>query len=194
MRVMSLDCEFNQPSRKTIEIGAAVFDVKSGELIEKFQTHVNPGEPITQFITELTRITDKDVQNAPQMLEAFQMLQAFHKKNKVFMNPIVWGAGSSNDSLALYNETYPTKETKEEHPNFMGYRIIDAKTLYQSLRMFQNKQIKGGLKTACTEKGMNIGWDDRFGQNHGALADALNTFRIWHYMMIRFNNGVRIGV
>lgn len=182
---MSLDCEFNQPSKKTIQIGAAAYDVRTGALIDTLDIYVDPGEPITEFITELTGITDQDVKGAPTIQEAFQLLKEFHEKHKVFMNPIVWGSGVSNDSLALYQEAKPNE------PNFMGYRVVDAKVLYQSLRMFQNKQIKGGLETACGTKGINIGWDMMFGKNHRALADAHNTFRLWHYMTIRLKNGFK---
>lgn len=177
MKIMSIDCEFNQPSKKTIEIGAAVYDVRSGDLIEKWQTFVNPNETLNPFITDLTTITDEQVtgENVPQILEAFLQLKALHQKWQCFMNPIVWGSGVRNDSLALY------EESGIQEPNFMGYRVIDAKTIYQSYMMFQNKTIKGGLKKACETVG--IGFE---GTNHTALADAMNTFRIWYYLMRKF--------
>lgn len=182
---MSLDCEFNQPSRKTIEIGAAIYDVRSGDLIAKFKTFVDPGEPVNPEITELTRITNEDVQGAPTISEAFQKLKEFHAKWEPFMNPLVWGSGKSNDSLALYEESGTVEA------NFMGFRVIDAKTLYQSLRIFSGKKIKGGLSEACSAKGLGIGWDEAYGKNHGALADAHNTFRVWYHMIRKFEEGYK---
>lgn len=171
MNVLSIDCEFNQPSKKTIQIGAAVFKVSSGELLEKAEIYVNPGEPITPFITELTGIRDQDVANGMSIRDAYLTVKSMHERHKCFMNPIVWGSGVRNDSLAIY------EESGVEEPNFMGFRVIDAKTVFQSIQMMKNKQVKGGLKKACEVVG--IGFE---GTNHTALADAINTFRIWHFL------------
>ena len=175
MNIMSIDCEFNQPSTLTIQIGCAVYSVRSGELLEKWETYVDPGEPILPFITELTGITDADVKGAPKIKEAYMRLKEIHKKHKCFMNPLVWGSGVRNDSLSIY------EESEVEEPNFMGYRVLDAKTIYQSKMMFQNNEIRGGLKKACDNLG--IGFE---GTAHTALADAVNTFRLWHHLMGKF--------
>jgi DNA polymerase III subunit epsilon len=177
MNVLVIDAEYNQPSTKTIQIGAAVFKVSSGELLETLNIYVNPGEPITPFITELTGITDNDVKNGVSIAEAYTMLKNLHEKHKCFMNPIVWGSGVRNDSLHLYYEAIP-ENLRSENPNFMGFRVIDAKTIFQSIQMMKNKQVKGGLKKACETVG--IGFE---GTNHTALADAINTFRIWHKLV-----------
>lgn len=171
MNLLSIDCEYNQPSGKTIQIGAAVFHVHTGKLLESQEIYVNPGEPIVPFITELTGITDKDVQNAVSIQEAYLMVKALHEKHGCFMNPLVWGSGVSNDSLHIYKESGITE------PNFMGFRVIDCKTVYQSKQMSRNKTIKGGLKTACQKEGINFE-----GINHTALADAINTFRLWFHL------------
>lgn len=175
MNILSLDCEFNQPSGKTIQIGAAVYNAVTGLLIEKFETYVNPGEPISAEITELTTITDRDVQNAPSIKEAFEMLELIHAKHKCFTNPIVWGSGVRNDSLSIW------QESGVDRPNFMGYRVIDAKSIYQSVQMMNNKTVRGGLAKCCATLG--IGFE---GRPHTALADAMNTFRVWHYLVKRF--------
>jgi len=177
-KIMALDCEFNQPSRKTIEIGAAVYDVRSAALVDRFQTYVDPGEPITPYITDLTTITDANVRGAPNIKEAFSALKSFHEKHQCFMNPLVWGSGVRNDSLALYEEAAPSE------PNFMGFRVVDAKTLYQSVMMFENLKARGGLKDACERLG--IGFE---GTSHTALADAMNTFRLWYYLVRMFHDG-----
>lgn len=175
MNVISIDCEYNQPSHKCIEIAGAVYDSKSGMLIEKFQTYVNPYEPIQPFITELTQIRDQDVVNAPSIKEAYFMLKEFHKKHQCFRNPIVWGSGVRNDSQMIH------QESGVEEDNFMGYRVIDAKSIYQSIQMHNNKEIAGGLEKTC--KKLKIGFE---GRAHGALADAVNTFRVWFHLVSRF--------
>lgn len=175
MNILTLDCEYNQPSGKTIGIGAAVYTV-SGLLVEKFDTFVNPGEPINPDITTLTTITDNDVKNAPSIKDAYEMLELIHAKHKCFTNPIVWGSGARNDSLAIYNES------GVDRPNFMGYRVLDAKSIFQSVQMMNGKTVRGGLEKAC--KTLGIGFE---GRPHTALADAMNTFRVWHHLVKRFH-------
>lgn len=177
MNIMTLDAEYNQPSGKTIQIGAAVYNAVTGLLIEKFETFVNPGEPISEFIVELTGITDQDVYNAPNIKDAFEMLELIHAKHKCFTNPLVWGSGVRNDSFSIYNESGVT-----DRPNFMGFRVIDVKSIFQSVQMMSNKTVRGGLKKSCETAG--IGFEGRY---HTALADAMNTFRLWHFLVKRFS-------
>lgn len=176
MNILSIDCEYNQPSGKTIQIGAAVYNAVTGLLIEKFETFVNPGEPINPEITTLTTITDMDVKNAPSIKEAYEMVEMIHAAHKCFTNPIVWGSGVRNDSLSIWQEADPGR------PNFMGYRVIDAKSIFQSVQMMNNKTVRGGLAKTCVTLG--IGFE---GRAHTALADAMNTFRVWHFLTKRFS-------
>jgi len=184
MNILSIDCEYAQPSGKTIQIGAAVFAARTGQLIEKLETYVNPGEPISQFITDLTGITDRDVQNAPSIRDAYLMLQDLHKKHKCFKNPIVWGSGLRNDSQTIYDEAGIVGTDGERLPNFMGYRVLDVKSQFQSVQIFHNKIIRGGLEKTC--KTLGIGFE---GRAHTALADAVNTFRVWHFLNRQYQTG-----
>lgn len=187
MNILSIDCEYNQPSHKTIQIGAAVYAARTGLLIERLETYVNPNEPILPFITQLTGITDRDVQNAPGIQEAFLMVQALHKKHKCFRNPLVWGSGVRNDSQTIYDEAgIVDPNTGEKTNNFMGYRVLDVKSMFQSVQIFHNKTVRGGLKTTCETLG--IGFE---GTAHTALADAMNTFRVWHFLIKQFPQGYK---
>lgn len=183
MNILTLDCEFNKPSNKTIEIGAAAFKAKTGELIDTFHVYIDPSEQINPEITALTGITNEQVDGSTKIREAFLMLQKFHKQHKCTKNPIVWGSTTRNDSSLIY------EESKLEEQNFMGFRVIDCKTLYQSLQIYRNGIIKGGLETAC--KTLKIEWDDKFGKPHRALADAYNTFRVWNFLMSKFYQGFK---
>jgi inhibitor of KinA sporulation pathway (predicted exonuclease) len=178
MNVLVIDAEFNQPSTKTIQIGAAVFKAKTGEMLESRCIYVNPGEPITPFITELTGVTDADVANGASIHEAYLLLKYMHERHKCFRNPIVWGSGVRNDSSHIYNEAMATLPPEQREENFMGFRVIDAKTLYQSFMMYQNTTVRGGLKKSMESLGLQFE-----GSAHNALADAINTFRFWHFLV-----------
>lgn len=184
MNILSIDAEYNQPSQKTIQIGAAAFAARTGQLMGKIEIFVNPGEPITQYITDLTGITDKDVKNAPSIQEAYRILEEFHKQHKCFKNPLVWGSGTRNDSQMIHTEANLKDSEGNLVPNFMGYRVLDVKSLFQTMQIFHNKTVRGGLENVCQRLG--IGFE---GRAHTALADAMNTFRVWHFLAKQFPRG-----
>lgn len=75
---VALDLETTglDPERDAIiEIGALRF--RDGRDIETFSTFVNPGRSIPPYITELTGITNADVEKAPSLREALADLQRF---------------------------------------------------------------------------------------------------------------------
>lgn len=187
MRVLSLDAEYNQPSGKTIQIGAAAYHLPSGELLGTFETYVSCDELISEHITSLTGITNKHLSvGTPDMKEAFEDLRNFHSKYKCFKNPLVWGAGTQNDSQHLYDEAYPDPNQQLIFPNFMGYRVIDVKGIYQSIQLLHNKTVGGGLAEVCNKVG--IGFE---GDPHRALTDATNTFRLWFHLTQKFSGGFK---
>jgi DNA polymerase-3 subunit alpha (Gram-positive type) len=53
--------------------------IKSGTVIDRFSTFINPMKPISEFTSELTGITNADVQNAPKLEEALQKFYEFSK-------------------------------------------------------------------------------------------------------------------
>ncbi len=57
------------------EIGAVLY--KNGEVLDRFSTFANPGEPIPPNIVELTGITDEMVKDAPAPVEAVKSFLEF---------------------------------------------------------------------------------------------------------------------
>lgn len=189
-KIMVLDAEFNQPSRKTIQIGAAVYDARSGACYGSLELFVNPYEKITPEITELTGITDRDVEHATDIIDAWAQLKDFHKHHKCFRNPLVWGSGVRNDSSAIHEEYNAFRHLQDANwrteENFMGFRVLDAKTLYQSLMIFENSGYAGGLKDCMKRLGLKFEGDP-----HRALTDARNTFSIWYYLTRLAHDGFK---
>ncbi len=65
----------NAQSERLTEIGACIFS--GGEVVDVFDTFVNPGMHIPAEITKLTSITDADVADAPSEEEALKMFMDF---------------------------------------------------------------------------------------------------------------------
>ncbi|HOA25565.1 MAG TPA: helicase C-terminal domain-containing protein [Aggregatilineales bacterium] len=76
--LVSIDLEttgLNPDTDQIIEIGAVKF--RGDEVIDEFQTLVNPGCPVPPFITQLTGITTEDVRHAPTLREILPGLRRF---------------------------------------------------------------------------------------------------------------------
>lgn len=75
---ISFDIEttgFSSQNDRIIEIGAV--RIKNGEILERYDTFVNPGIPIPERITDLTGITDEMVENARDIDEVLPEFLAF---------------------------------------------------------------------------------------------------------------------
>lgn len=186
---MSMDCEYNQPSGKTIQIGAAIFNAKTGLELDRILIHINPNEPLNPEIIELTGISEQDAQAGTTIQEAYEELARFHAKHKCFRNPLVWGSGKWNDSDHIWREYRASlgpgaRDSDGITENFMGLRVLDVKTIYQSVQIYRNSQHGGGLVPSMTK--MKLDFE---GQAHNALADARNTFKMWFHLVKIFENG-----
>lgn len=123
---ISFDLEMNQPSRKIIQIGACIGNIHTANVSKKIRIYVNPQEEITEFITNLTGITNKIIkQEGISIQDAYKTLCEIIKIEKPFMNPITWGR---SDSIELRDEL---GITSDEFFIF-GRRWIDVKTLFIS--------------------------------------------------------------
>ena len=74
-----------------IEIGAARF--RQGEIVERYQTLVNPGKPIPSEITHLTGIDDDDVADAPRMHTLLPRLRAFFGESTIVCHNVGFDVG-----------------------------------------------------------------------------------------------------
>lgn len=174
----AIDLEMNQPSKSIISIGATVGNIITGQVFEKLHVIIKVDEHISSYITDLTKITQEDVNNGTSLEEGYKQLKRLHEKYLSFINPITWGGG---DSQELF------EQLKKLNPNFDGWcfgrRWIDAKTLFVSHRLSNGQPIQGGLAKSMLKYGLKFE-----GQKHNARDDAYNTFRMYVKMLELLKN------
>lgn len=89
----SLDLELNNKNDRTtpriIQVGIAIGSPVRPEDIQTYSWYLNPEEPITPFITQLTGITDEIIQEkSVDHKTVAQELGELIKVNNCFVNPI----------------------------------------------------------------------------------------------------------
>jgi inhibitor of KinA sporulation pathway (predicted exonuclease) len=173
MKLTCIDLELNQPSGKIIQIGAVIGDTNTGDITHRLKVYVNPQEPLSQFIIDLTGITQSVIdKEGITLTEAYLQLKEFHLRHSTFMNPLTWGGG---DSQEIFDQL-PVGD-RIDWP--FGRRWIDAKTLYVSECIAKGLPVQGGLSKVMTKYNLKFQ-----GKKHDALDDAENTFRLYKEMLV----------
>lgn len=180
---ISLDLEMNKPSNKIIQVGVCLSHIDGiepnaeyPEFPKTYVWYLDPQEPISPFITELTGITDDDIRDKAVSHErCASELSALIDQHNCFINPVTWGGGDS--SLLIH-------EFKDRGIDFnkFGRRWIDVKTIHTYLCLSRFKTPKGGLKSCMGMYGLKF-----IGDAHRADFDALNTLRLFFHLMKRNN-------
>ena len=174
----ALDLELNNLNNgktpKIIQVGVAVGSPTNPDNIKTWSWYVNPQEPISSFITQLTGITDEIVkEQSVSLQQVAEELSSLLKEYNVFCNPVTWGQG---DAQELKDEF---KQNEINFP-FFGRRIIDVKTIYVFLEMVNGRSPSGGLSKSMGRYKLPF-----VGKSHRADVDALNTLRFYFYLMSR---------
>lgn len=89
---------------------------------EAFCTYVNPGKPIPKEITQLTRVRDRHVRNAPKPLEALQAFEQF-----------VGNATLFGHDIYRFDFNFIRKHTKAEGLETRTVRFIDTMDIFEAL-------------------------------------------------------------
>jgi inhibitor of KinA sporulation pathway (predicted exonuclease) len=176
---LALDLEMNTPegsqeAGRIIQVGIAIGSTLQNEnltYIEK-SWFVNPDEEIYPRITELTGITDQDIQKYSTPLENIQNeIISLMLQHQCYTNPVVWGGGDAN---------LLKKELKEYvgYCKLFGYREIDLKTIDTFYKISKNQKTNSSLKSC-----LNLYKLDFIGTQHRAMDDARNTLRLFFAMI-----------
>lgn len=204
--LVSIDLEMNQPSGKIIQIGAAIGDCVSGEIFDMFSRVVNPQEALAESIVKLTGITQEQVDAAPLLPDAYDMLLAWLESfsRQRVLNPVVWGgddmiclrtelgieelprtSAQESDGARIVPHAGSAREgaafSKPARRWVFGHRWLDAKTVFAAWALARGENPRSGLQRSMQRLGMAFD-----GVPHDAGIDALNTFRIWHALGQRF--------
>ncbi len=164
MKIVSMDLEMAQPSGRIIQIGACISDLETGKIIDTFNQLVNPHEPLSEFISTLTGITDAAIaEHGVTLHTAYERLKIWLAPHSDrFLNPYVWGG---NDLLDLRNQL---NTLATDWP--FGRRWFDVKTLWQFRQMRLGLKPQAGLAKALVKSGLRFK-----GRKHSATDDAINT-------------------
>ena len=166
----ALDLEMNQAENsahtgKIIQVGLAIGNLEQNiKEYELFDWYVDPNEKIYPRITELTGITNQDIQEKSTHLE-----DIYNKINEriyhynCYPNPVVWGAGDTS----LLKQTFIEQLG---YCKMFGHRDIDVKTLHTFFQLSKDKSTSSSLKSALSN--IKIKFE---GEAHRAHHDAANT-------------------
>lgn len=176
--IVALDLELNQLNNcpKIIQIGVCIADLERRQIIEKRSFMVNPGEGITEYIANLTGITDNHVKDAPNLLGAYQEMTEYLKLFETHKQPILWGNGDIWDLKKELAENYQDQIDWKEFP--FGWTSMNCKTVVQAILTARGVKTQGGLAKSMNKFGLSFQ-----GTKHRADDDALNTMRIYFKLL-----------
>lgn len=173
-----LEKEYNEEYKglhEIIQIGAVLLDDNDNE-ITQFETYVKPRHSILrQYITDLTHIEQKHIDSAPDIEDALNSICSLlvDKENTVMYT---W---SDSDTTVILKEL-EVKNIENSTITYLCNNYIDLQ------KEFSDK-VKMKHRINLT-KALNLIGNDFSGVAHGALADAINTARI--YKEIQNDDGI----
>ena len=177
-KYLALDLELNSDGNgnvtKIIQVGIAIGSPNDTNNIQTYKWYVDSKEPLTPFITQLTGITQEDIDTkAVPLAQVAKELGVLIDQHKTFVNPVQWGMGDADELKAEF------KENNVEFPYF-GNRCIDVKTIYTFLQTSKGNSIKGGLRSSMGRYKLQFK-----GEPHRADVDAHNTLVFYFTLMQR---------
>jgi inhibitor of KinA sporulation pathway (predicted exonuclease) len=172
---LALDLEMNQPSNAIIQVGICIGNRDLSPKDYKYESYyVKVDEEISEYITNLTGITNDDIRSYGRPLEDIaKTISDLMIAQDCVNNPVTWGSG---DAITLLR-AFALQHIEFKH---FGRRCIDVKTIYTFLQLSDHKNVNGGLSSCMGTYNLNF-----IGKAHGAEVDAMNTMRLFFYLLER---------
>lgn len=163
-KYISVDLEttgLNPKSDKIIEIGA--IKVENGEIVDSFETLINPGRKLEQRIIDLTGIKDADLENASYIEEAFEQFVCFLGDYPLLGHSV------------LFDYSFLKKEAANEKRQFEKVGIDTLKIARKYLDKLEHRN----LGFLCEYYDIPI-------SAHRALEDAVATHKLYENLIKDF--------
>lgn len=179
MRVVILDLELTQPSRKIIQIGAVVVNLKTRKIENQFNKIANPGELPCSHIEQLTGITSQMVIQAESFESVVAQFWGWVAEQRCSFQLGAWGS----DVWKLYQDSCQVSVFPPSVP-----KNLDIKELAKLFRIpLASGKKSGGLLNTMTVFGLKFQ-----GRQHDALDDAINTAWLLVYFAKQICLGSRV--
>lgn len=140
---------------RVIEIGA--IKVVNGEVVDRFETFIDPEEPLSPFITALTGIRDQDLVSAPTFLGVMEDLEKF-------LEGSVFVAHNAAFDYAFIREEYKRLGVPFAMPRLCTVRL--SRTLYPEERKHSLSALIERFSISCVRR-------------HRAMDDAQALVEFW---------------
>lgn len=168
-----LDLENNQPSDYPIELGYVIWDTnKKIALCHRDIVIRDSEDELNPEVAQLTHLTQEQINNGQELVVAIMQMQMDIEQYKASAYIGQWGGGDV-DVLKRFSRIHTEWIRKS--------KIINIKHLFESYMIAKNKSHKAGLIKAC--KTLQL---DFLGVPHNAYCDALNTARVYQYLLEKF--------
>lgn len=156
------------PSMEIIEIGACWVNPQ-GEILDTFQSFVRPvvNRILTPFCTELTTITQDQVDGAPTFEQVEPLLQEFALKHIEDLS--IWTSWGNYDCSQFEHDS---ARHRVENP-VAHLPHANLKKIFAKKRKIKRVGMMGALQIAGLE---------HTGQHHRALDDAINIAQLLNVM------------
>lgn len=163
---------FPRTQMETIEIGAVMVEAQNLTVIDEFTTFIKPVRhpQLTAFCTELTSITQADVDAAPLYPEAVAIFKQwlYQYEDFVFCS---WGD---------YDKKQLTQDSQYHREPFpIGAEHVNIKVLFSKT---QDLKKRFGMDGALKKAGLALD-----GTHHRGIDDARNMARLMPYITGRLN-------
>jgi inhibitor of KinA sporulation pathway (predicted exonuclease) len=161
--------QMSRDEQEIIEIGACVVS-PTFEVLDTFQIFIKPvvNPQLTPFCISLTKITQQDVDGAPEYHDAIRAFDNWIEESTVKFGEIdQWGSWGDYDRKQF---TRHALLMKAENPLILAITHVNIKRMY-SKALGIKKEL--GLGKALNSEGLKFQ-----GQQHRALDDTLNIVRL----------------